>query len=148
MQGHLNHYMVSIPSVGIIQIRFKRVETVTRLLSAGSDQLPFDNINLLSVVIMNWNYINFKTFFENIIFQRMYRCCSHITIPRDVLAWICQNPETCKRKRRKNLTKVSYHNDLYWKIRIKTIQLWIYIHFQVKKIGYPADCIVTCIVVY
>lgn len=46
-------YMVYIPSVGIIQIRFKWVETVTRLLSAGSDQLPFDNINLLSVVIMN-----------------------------------------------------------------------------------------------
>ena len=37
-------HMVSIPSVGIIQIRFKWVETVTRLLSAGSDQLPFDNI--------------------------------------------------------------------------------------------------------
>jgi len=35
--------------------------------------------------------------FVNISLSR-FRYCSHTTVPRGVLAWICQNPETYKPK--------------------------------------------------
>ena len=52
-EGISINYMVYIPSVGIIQIRFKWVETELRFLSAGFRQLPIDNIKLLSSYIMH-----------------------------------------------------------------------------------------------